>query len=262
MGAILADAIGDFSDGLKRWRVWVALASEDIGDQHRRTTLGPMWLLLNYLAFAGTFILIFSRGEGVPHYETYVAVGLFVWLYMSETVTQSVSLFVREESFIKGTTLPLSVYIMRLTMQSAIRGGYMLAGCLALLAFVGTPLSAGWLWAGLGLLVIALTTPAAITVLAMGGAFFPDLQFVVQNVMRLGLFLTPIFWTVGSGSGVRRILADWNPFSYYLAIVRDPVMAGGIPWTAFGICLVTGAVLWLTAILLMGLFRKQIVFVL
>ncbi len=247
---------------MKRWRVWVALASEDIGDQHRRTTLGPFWLLLNYLAFAGTFILIFRRGEGVPNYETYVAVGLFVWLFMSEAITQSVSLFVREESFIKGTTLPLSVYVMRLTAQSAIRAGYMLAGCLVLLAFVGVSLSTGWMWSILGLAIIALTIPAAITVFALGGAFFPDLQFIVQNIMRLGIFLTPIFWTVGNKGGIRSFLAVWNPFSHYLDLVRGPIMTGSVPLNSLTICLAIGAALWLTALLLLGSLRKQVVFVL
>lgn len=262
LNTIFANAINDLKGGLSRWRVWVALASEDISDQHRRTTLGPLWLLLNYLAFAGTFILIFRRGEGVPHYETYVAVGLFVWLYISETIVQSVSLFVREENFIKGTTLPLSVYIFRLTMQSMIRAGYMLGGCFMLLFLVGAPLSFGWLWALLGLAIIFLITPAAIAVFAMGGAFFPDLQFIVQNIMRLGMFLTPIFWTAGDSSGTRRILADWNPFSLFLDIVRNPILNGDVQLNTIGVCVSMGALLWLVALLFLGLFRRQIVFVL
>lgn len=259
---IFASALGDFKDGLVRWRVWVALANEEISDQHRRTTLGPLWLVLNYLAFAAIFILIFKRGEGIPNYEAYVAVGLFVWLYISETIVQSVSLFVREENFIKGTTLPLSVYVLRLTMQSIIRAGYMLAGCILLLLIFGAPVSFGWVWALLGFAIIFLTTPAAIVVFAMGGAFFPDIQFVVQNVMRLGMFLTPIFWTVRDSGGVRRILADWNPFAYYLEIIRTPILTGNLPTHAFILCISMGLILWLAALLLTGRFRKQIVFVL
>lgn len=261
-GVVLLTAGNDFRDGLSRWRVWTALAVENIGDQHRRTTLGPFWLLLNYLAFAGTFILIFRRGEGIPHYETYVAVGLFVWLYLSETINQAVSLFVREENFIKGTTLPLSIYVLCLTLQSTIRAGYMLVGCLALLILLGAPLSIGWLWAAIGFFIVFLTMPAAIAVAAIGGAFFPDLQFIVQNIMRLGMFLTPIFWTVGDGDGARQILANWNPFSYYIDVVRQPILTGDLPLISIGICVVVGMAFWLATLLLFGLFRKQIVFVL
>jgi len=55
-------------------------------------------------------------------------IGLLVWFYIMETIVQSTSLFTREESFIKGTTLPLTVYVMRLTMESIIRAGYAAIG--------------------------------------------------------------------------------------------------------------------------------------
>ena len=58
MRALIANAFADIGMGLRRWRVWVALASEDIGDQHKRTTLGPLWLLINYLLFVATFVFL------------------------------------------------------------------------------------------------------------------------------------------------------------------------------------------------------------
>ena len=179
----LDSALADIRAGLGMWPVWMALAREDIGDQHRRTLLGPLWLLINYLAFAGTFIFVFRRGGGIPNYEAYVAVGLLVWFYMMETLTQSVSLFVREEGFIKGTRLPLSVYVMRLFMQCLLRAGYALAGCLAILFVSGFAVTWAWGWSVLGLCLILLTAPAAIILLAFLGAYFPDSQFIVSNLM-------------------------------------------------------------------------------
>jgi len=257
----LQSAMTDIREGFRLRRVWIALAHEDIGDQHRRTALGPIWLLINYLAFAGTFVVIFGRANPTPNFSAYVAIGLFVWLYLSEVITQSVSLFSREESFIKGTTLPLTVYVMRMTMQSVIRAGYALAGCIAVILLVGTPVSVGWLSAAVALLLIVAATPAAITVFAMGGAFFPDLAFVVQNLMRLGMFLTPIFWVHTGHEGLRDLFYVWNPFTYFLEIVRGPVLSGEMPEHALAICLAITLLLWATASLLLGRLRKQIVFV-
>lgn len=262
MWFLMRAGAGDLYAGLCKWRVFLALATEDINDQHKRTTLGPLWLMINYLAIAATFILIFGRGSEVENYPSYVAIGLFVWLFLSETVTQSVSLFVREESFIKGTPLPLSVYILRLTTQSIIRAAYMLIGCVAILLLSGTALSTGWLVALFGLMLVALALPAVISVFAMIGAFFPDSQFLVGNAMRLGMFLTPIFWAAGSGDGIRDNLARWNPFSYYLDAVRIPVMSGQLPVQSWLFCAVLSAGLWLCALWLLGRYRNRVVFVL
>lgn len=128
----LYDALGDIGLALGKRRIWFALASEDISDQHRRTSLGPFWLLINYLVFVATFVFIMGRGEGIPNYTAYVALGLLVWFYIMETMNSGVGLFVREESFIKGTTLPLSLYVFRMTMQALMRAGYAALGCAVL----------------------------------------------------------------------------------------------------------------------------------
>ncbi len=232
----MAGALEDLKAGFRMRRVWIALASEDIGDQHRRTMLGPLWLLVNYLMFAGTFIFLFRRGSGIPEYPAYVATGLLVWFFMMETIIKAVSLFVREEAFIKGTTLPLSVYVMRLALQSTIRAGYALVGCMVLLAFSGVSVSFGWAWTLIGIVVVLLATPAVIVIFAFLGAFFPDSQFFVNNLMRVGMFLTPVFWTHGNEGGVRRALYYWNPFTYFLDLVREPILTATFPVRSLAVC--------------------------
>lgn len=257
----IRSALEDMGSAWRLRRVWIALAQEDIGDQHRRTTLGPFWLLLNYLAFAGTFIFVFERGDSsMGNYPAYVAVGLLVWFYIMEVLTQSITLFVREESFIKGTTLPLTVYVMRLFMQSVIRAGYALIGCAAILALSGVGVSAMWGWSLLGLAIVLAAAPAAILIFAFLGVFFPDSQFIVANLMRIGMFLTPVFWTYDNAGGVRHVFYYWNPFTYFLEIARVPILDGDLPARAFLLCTGIGLALWACALLLLGKLRKQVVF--
>lgn len=263
MTGVFANALDDIRQGLKMRRVWLALAQEDIGDQHRRTALGPLWLLLNYLILAGTFVFLFRRGAGIPDYVAYVSTGLLVWFYIMEVINLSVSLFVREESFIKGTRLPLSVYVLRLEMQSVIRAGYALIGCAVFLAMSDVSFNAAWGWSGLGILLILATAPAAIIVFAFLGAFFPDSQFIVSNVMRVGMFLTPVFWAYREGDdGVRHTFYHFNPFTYFLEIVRVPILSGEFPARSFTVCLIICLCLWFTSLVLLGTLRRRIVFAL
>ncbi len=252
----------DIRAGLRMRAVWFALATEDISDQHRRTLLGPAWLLFNYLAFAGAFIVIFGLRTNIPNFPIYVAIGLYVWLYLSETVTQSVTLFAREESFIKGTTLPLSVYVMRMTMQTIIRAGYALIGCAGIVLISGAIPNPLWLWSIPAIFLILAAAPAAITLFATAGAYFPDLQFFVSNAMRIGLFLTPIFWLDAGGAGLRAAIHKWNPFTYFLEIVRAPIYSETFPSNAWLICASITIAMWILAIPILGKFRKKIAFVL
>lgn len=255
-------AFVDIRAGLALKRVWLALATEDIDDQHRRTTLGPIWLLVNYLAFVGTFLVLFGRGSGSPNISAYIAIGLLVWFYMAEVIGASISLFAREEAFIKGTTLPLSVYVLRQSAQSIIRSGYAVIGCLAILLLTGTLPGLNWFSSLPGLILLLVTTPAVIIVCAIGGAFFPDLQFIISNIIRIGLFVTPIFWVYTGDGGIRELFYYWNPFTYFLEVVRTPIVSGVMPMGSLLLCSAICLVLWLLALVLLGLFRKRIVFVL
>ncbi|MBZ9762845.1 ABC transporter permease [Mesorhizobium sp. CA8] len=261
MISALNGAFDDIFRAMKLRRVWIALAHEDIGDQHRRTTLGPLWLLVNYLAFAGTFVFVFQpAGKDAAGYAAYVAIGLMVWFYLMEVISLSVPLFKREESFIEGTTLPLFVYVMRLTIQSAIRAGYAVVGCVIILLISGPSLTPAWLWSLAGLLLILLTTPALITVFAFTGAFFPDSEFIVGNLMRVGMFFTPVFWVYNGQDAIQTYAYLWNPFTYFLDVARTPILIGEFPSNAFAVTGITALVMWAIALLLLGKYRRQVVF--
>lgn len=260
MRKILKSALLDIREGVRLRHLWIALASEDITDQHRRTRLGPAWVLVNYLIYMATFYVIFGDSSGIPNFIAYMALGMLVFQFSSEIITQGTSLYIREESFIAGTPLPLSVYVLRLTTESLIRSSYSIQGCLAILLIAGMPITLTWLWSIVGIALLLVIVPPLIVVLATLGAFFPDAQFVVSNVMRVAMFLTPLFWS--SASGLRGQLYLWNPLTHFIEIVRLPITQGVVPVHSLAVCLCIGLVAWTLAILLLGRFRKKIVFLL
>lgn len=257
MYKILANAFADMAAGYARRRVWITLATEDIGDQHRRTTLGPLWLLVNYFAFAGTFIFVFTATP-TREFAIYVATGLLVWTYISDTISQSVTLFEREESFIKGTNLPLSAYVMRTTLQNVIRGAYAVLGCAIILLLAQVQVTMEWLWAGLGLLIVLVWSPAVVAVFGFLGVFFPDSQFIVTNLVRVAMFATPIFWTHEGEGGLRGAFYYWNPFTYFIDMVRQPIVNGTVHWNSFAVAVLLTVALWALAILLLGTLRRRV----
>jgi lipopolysaccharide transport system permease protein len=179
-----------------------------------------------------------------------------------EVITLSVSLFVREMSRIKGTTLPITVYVMRLTMQSLIRAAYAFVGCVAIILISGDFFHAIWLWSLVGIAIIIVATPAVIMVVAFVGAYMPDMQFVISNVMRVGMFLTPIFWPYQGTGGIRHLLYHWNPFTHFVEIFRIPIVDGTVPYMSLSISIGITSVMWVSALLLLGGLRRKVVFVL
>lgn len=252
--------LADIGGALKLRDLWWALALEDIADSHRQTMLGPVWPLLNYLLFVGALILILGDGSGSPNFTAYVATGMLVWLFISETLSKSVTLFVREASFIKGTVLPISVYVMRQTLVASIRSFYALLGSIAILLISGLVVTPALLSLVPAVFVLLLTAPAVAVLLGIAGIFFRDLQFIITNVVRLLMFITPIFWTTSGTGDLRGVLYHWNLLTHYIDIFRRPIIDGVVPLTSWAVVLSTTALLFAAALLLLGRFHREIVF--
>jgi lipopolysaccharide transport system permease protein len=235
-----------------RHHLWRALASEDVNAQHAKSFFGPAWVLINYLLLVGTFALIFgSRGSDF-NFTVYIAIGLFTWFILADSISLSVPLFTKEENFITGTTLPLFIYALRLFMQIVIRTSYTLVGCIIVVIFSGEEVTLLWLVSLLGLFLIFASIPAAIVVLAFLGLYLPDARFLISNIVRLGMFLTPIFWYPSQDYSTRVLISTYNPFSYVIKLVRDPIVEGQVPIEAFLFCSFVGLLLWIAALFLLG----------
>ncbi len=253
--------LSDLRAALKLRGVWWALASEDIVDAHRRTMLGPLWPLLNYLLLVATLVLILGNGGGDGFsFPAYIASGMLVWLFINDVLTMSVTLFVREAGFVKGTALPISVYVLRQSMVIAIRGAYALIGAIPILLYTGLDFTPALLTVVPALIMLLLAAPATALLLGVAGAYFPDLQFIVTNAMRLLMFITPVFWFQRDMGGLRGVLYHWNPLTHYLEIVRGPVVEGVVPVTSWAVVLPLTAALAVAALLVLGGFNRRIVF--
>ena len=250
----------DIGAALKLSGVWWALAYEDIADSHRRTMLGPVWPLLNYLLFVGTLVLILGGEAGSLHFTAYVATGMLVWLFISDVLGMSVTLFLREAGFIQGTVLPISVYVLRQTMVISIRSFYALIGAVLILFWGGIEITPALLSVPPAILLLLLTAPGVTVLFGLAGAFFRDFQFIVANALRLLFFVTPVFWTYEGLGGWRGLLYHWNPLTHYIDIVRRPVVEGIVPVNSWAIALILSSALSVAALVLLGKFNRQIVF--
>jgi len=257
----IANATADISAGWRNRAVALAFASEDVADIYRRTFLGPAWSVLSFLLFVGSIVLIVGQTSGIPHYMAFVSIGLIVYLTLTEVLAESSNLFQREMAFIKGTTLPISIYIMRLTSKTVIRSIYPLLAALSLVMIDGVMPTTAWLYSMLGIILIIVSIPAAATLVAILGVIIPDMHFIVQNILRLAFFLTPVFWD-HAGDRIRMFFFFWNPFTHFITIVRSPMLIGDPAPHSWVIAIAISVITWILAILLLSRFRDRIVFLL
>jgi ABC-type polysaccharide/polyol phosphate export permease len=216
-----------------------ALVKLDLQLRYRRSVLGVGWSLLNPIAMTVLFTVVFSQlfGDGNPiGYATYALAGLAIWGFLREAATAGSKSLLANETYIRQSPLPYTVYTLRTVLGQAIHSWMAIAVVVTLLVvwkgdlgvFVGLALALP------GLLLALLAAWAVATIGAFITAFFHDTAHVMEVAAQLGFFLTPIMYR-------RSILDDrgigWlvgiNPANVYLAVTRDPMLAGVPSATGF-----------------------------
>jgi ABC-type polysaccharide/polyol phosphate export permease len=221
----------DLAEGLRRWRGWSYLAVEHIKNQYRRTVIGPWWLTLQTVAYVVGLAVIFGQilNTGLKTFLPYVAVGFIAFNLLSGLTRAASNSFVSAAATMKSTRQPLSSYVLGDVAVEFILFGHNLIIYFVFLASGLVPTTPKALIAVP--VVVAIGLNGFFSALWLGPlvARFRDVGPLVQSVLQVLVFFTPIFYRVSSqgSQGVRNELLYWNPFTYMVQAFRSPLI--GMP---------------------------------
>ena len=85
------------------------------------------------------------------------------------------------------------------------------------------------------------------------------MSHLIQAIMRVMFFLTPIFWLPEQMGDLWKYLS-YNPFAHFLISFRDPLLSGTVPWDSFAVVLSFTVSLVLIAFALLAFARRRIIF--
>lgn len=226
----LAAGARDLRDGLVQWRTWYVLAVNDIHMRYRRSKLGQFWLTLSMAATMLGMSLVFSGIMNMPikDYLLYLGVGLLVWNLISTTLTEAASSFITSDLYLKAYPGPRSAVLNRAMLRSILANAHNFA--LLPFIWVASAPSLGW--------SLAYFVPGLVLVIANiywfgmlfgpSSARFRDIPQILQSVLQLFFFITPIMYKPDSIGRHLSFLVDYNPLASAVEVLRAPLI-GQVP---------------------------------
>lgn len=220
----------DLHNSLKLFPLWRALAWNDVLSRYRRSILGPFWITLSMaitlLAMGPLYGGLFNQSlrEFMPH----LTLGLVFWYYCSGIINDSSVAFSEAAAIIRQTPLPFPSYILRVTWRQFLI--FLHNFCVAPLIFIfcSTPWQLSMLLVFPALVVTTLFCCSLGLIVAILCTRFRDMGPIITSVMTLLFFITPIIWQIELLPENRQWLAQLNPFTHYLELLRSPLL-GKIP---------------------------------
>jgi lipopolysaccharide transport system permease protein len=228
-GGIISKALADVTAGLALWPLWVRLGWNDILQRYRRSMLGPFWLTASMAIMVVALGVLYAELFNAPirDFLPYLCIGLLVWNLISSFLTESGVLFTGAESYIRQIRLPYSLYVFRSSWSKLIIFFHNFVIYFFILIYFEIWPGAVALLAIPGLLLVVLNGAASMLFLGMMSARFRDIPQLINSLVQIVFFMTPIMWKPELLRG-RAYVAELNPFYHLIEIVRAPLI-GNLP---------------------------------
>jgi len=217
-------------------------AYADLRAENERTYIGFMWWIIepvvNMAVFYFVFAYVLNRGQ--PDYVPFLLTGLVAWKWFGTTFTQGSVSIGANVGLMRQVHVPKLVFPLVVVVVNSVKFLFSFALLLGFLVWYGFELGAECTALPLVLLVELLFIVGATTVICGVMPFLPDLQVLLEHVLRVGFFLSGIFFPLREMPEAVRGFFYLNPMAIVIESYRDVLMEGqwpdfvGLGWVGLG----------------------------
>lgn len=254
-------AVADIAAGFLNYRIWQTLTWNDLAKRYSRSWIGLGWVMIAFAFFMLVKVVIFGSLSSADSgtFAVHLAIGYMLWRFISGILTDGASTFISSHSWIKSEPIPLSTFVYKVVFTNFVLFVLTSPAVIAICYYFGI-----WTVGGIEhipLALAAILVNAVWIALSLGiiCARHRDIMHLIRSVMILLYFASPILW-MPSDSPTLELIATYNPISYFIEILRGPIMNGFWPvraWIVVGAFTIGG---WLFALFLLARFKNRVVF--
>jgi ABC-type polysaccharide/polyol phosphate export permease len=229
------------------------LVLKEIKVKSRGTFFGVAWTLMNPLFTIIVYFFVFRHifRVPIPNFLAFFLLGFLMWVFFARTATMAATAILDNENIVKRSAFPLEVLPLTVVLYNLFH--HLIALGLAvplMLAFWGATFSWHLLWVGAVLTAFVAFTLAVSLWLTTVGVFFRDTRDILEVVLPMVFWATPIFYLPEMAPGFLQPALRMNPLTSFIAAMRAVVIDGHNPSGGqLGLML-----LWLSATLVSGVW--------
>ncbi len=257
----IKNALNDLSLALSKRDVWMALGWNDVKNRYNRSRFGALWASLSILIFVSALGPVYARIMGVELrvYLLHLLLGFAIWSYALAIVMECGREFTNSASYLVSFQLSYFTLLLRVVWRNIVVLAFQMLVFLLFAMLLQTSIGLIWGVIPVALLVVTLNALWMGVLMAVFATRFRDFSELMNNVLRLVFFITPIIWMPSLNADLA-LIADLNPFFHLIEIFREPLISGTINARSWIISIVMLVVGWGVAFPVFARYRSRIAF--
>ena len=246
---IVVRAFTDVSRGIHIRDLLAELIGRDMKLRYKRSALGMLWSLLTPLTHLVVLLFLFQRVMplNIPNYPLFVFTGVLAWGWFSTALPAVTVSITGNRELIRQPGFPVAILPAVPVLSNLVHFAIALGLVLVVVMVGGT-----WPTPAVAALPLIIALQFLVT-LSLGyftaalQVRFRDTSHALGVVLRLGFFLTPVFYRKGSVPEAYQGLYALNPMVHLITAYRQVLIEGRWPDVPalMAVGAVTAVLLWL-----------------
>lgn len=218
-----------------------SLAEREMRARYKQTFLGIAWAVITPFLLMVVFTLFFKRAvrvdTGGAAYPLFAYLGLMPWSFFSTGVSQGSVSLIANVPLLNKVYCPREVFPLGSIVLAIVDTSIALLALVVLFIFEGTAPTGTFFYAPLFLPMLFAFTIGTVMIMSSVMVYLRDLRTTLPLALQLGLFATPIAYSINSvPENLRTLYVAVNPLVTVIDGLRRTVLFDQAPnWQYFGI---------------------------
>lgn len=237
------------------YRVFAELRAES-----QRTYIGFVWWFIDPLVNMMVFYFIFSyvMKRGTDDYIPFLLTGMVVWKWFGSTLPGGANSIRANAGLMSQVYLDKSIFPLTILLVNGAKFVIALGLLTIFLILYGYDVTRYYAALPAILIVHFFATLGPTLILAAVVPFLPDINLLLENVLRILFFLSGIIFPIGQLGGWAKTMLYLNPMVILIESYRDVLMYQRWPsFEGLGVLLVASLALFTVGQVLIRLFDHE-----
>jgi ABC-type polysaccharide/polyol phosphate export permease len=260
--AIIISGFSDLREGLSDWRIWHLIGAGELRRRYARSRIGQFWLTLStgitilIMSFVWSALFKTHLADMLP----YMAVSIILWQFIAGIMSDAVNIFTTNSGYLLSQRIVCSTIVVASVYRNFLTLLHNLIIIPIIFVVFLVPIKLQILLVVPAIMLIIITSIWVSYLIAAVCARFRDLSNIINAIMQLAFYVTPVIWKPGFlGENLKWVM--WlNPFTYFLEIMRAPIL--GQPFSIFvwGVAVLITFIGLFFSLIFIGKYRRQLLF--
>ena len=206
--------------------------------RYKRSVFGLLWTMLNPLLLMIVYTIVFTTIMPTPqrNFSIFLLAALLPWLFFSVAVMQGLNSIISNQELIRKVRVPQAVFPLSVVGSNLVNFVLSMVPLFLLMIVLKQPFTPALLFVPVAMALLTLFTSGVTLLLATFTVFFRDVRHLAEVLLQMLMYLSPVLYDLHMLGPQKSWWFVWferflavNPFTYLIALVREPVYYGRLP---------------------------------